>query len=60
MRTVKRTVKFRIEIEKGNDQELILISIEDDAGLKTVALEVRQVEHLADLLTIAVSIARGK
>jgi cytochrome P450 len=54
------TAEADVEIEPRNDLDTILLSIEDESGLKAMALDAGQAEKLAAMLTIAVSIARGK
>jgi cytochrome P450 len=54
------TAEADVEIEPRNDLDTILLSIEDDAGLKAMTLDAGQAEKLAAMLTIAVGIARGK
>jgi hypothetical protein len=54
------TAEADVEIEPRNDLDTILLSIEDETGLKAMALDAGQAEKLAAMLTIAVSIARGK
>jgi cytochrome P450 len=54
------TAEADVEIEPRNDLDTILLSIEDENGMKAMALDAGQAEKLAAMLTIAVSIARGK
>ncbi|MFA5491117.1 MAG: hypothetical protein WC284_18205 [Candidimonas sp.] len=54
------TAEADVEIEPRNDLDTILLSIEDEQGMKAMALDASQAEKLAAMLTIAVGIARGK
>jgi cytochrome P450 len=54
------TDKADVEIEPRNDLDTILLSIEDENGMKTMTLNAFQTEKLAAMLNIAAGIARGR